>query len=981
MYDKMAKLYDEYESYVKKYRDLYGERVIVLYMCGSFYEVYSIEDGLVNIKEISELLNIQISRRNKAILDVDRVNTMMAGFPVHAAKKFVSILVQNNYTVVLVDQVSLPPKPKRAVTGVYSLGTTLDVATVETNNLMSIYFDETSCVKTGKNILCIGVGIIDISIGKSKIYEYNGDFSYCLDELYRIVCSNNPKECILSGDISLAYDDLLAHMGLKKECAHNRIGNYDKNIANISYQKKLLEKVWTPNSLLSVFEYLNIERFVFGTIAYVQLLQFSFQHNENILDKLEKPEIPRDNMILGYNALQQLNIDGNTTSLLNILNNAKTAIGKRAFREFILNHIRDRGEILKRYDIISSMAQTFGKIRKSLENVYDIARLYRRMVLKKLHPADMLQIKETFEALLNIPYENRYLDHMKGFLSFLYDHLDMEEIGKYHLDNISASFFKKNIYNEVDEAHDRYTSYLSFFTQLVDILNKTNKDYFRLEKNTDGYYLTITSKRYNEIKKELGKVVVGDWDIDCKDFVSKSISASSTSCKINHPLFTVINNKIVEKLDHLQRLVLVTYDRFLGTCAKEYGFLFEYMITFIGELDYYSTNAYNAHHYRYVRPNIDMDVTKSYVDIKDLRHPIVEQVSRDVEYVSNDITIGKDVDGYLLYGVNGGGKSVFSKSVAIAVTMAQAGMFVPCSEMTYVPYNYIYTRIPSGDDLYCGKSTFAVEICELRNILKYSDEHTLCIGDEVASGTEGISALSIVAAALTQLSQKRVSFVFATHLHDVADMLNLDNISVYHLEVSYDQRTNSIVYERKLKPGKGSSVYGLEVCKSYDLGDEFMRIANEFRNSVIGHNTSIMNTKKSRYNKEHFVDICDICKKNDASEVHHIKEQHTADKDGFIGSVHKNVESNLVNVCEKCHDDIHSGHITVHGYVLTTGGRILSVSYKEKEKDVTQFVKDLRYVSKKTIKEIIVECKERYDMELTTYKVNKILSSLHQKHS
>jgi DNA mismatch repair protein MutS len=251
----------------------------------------------------------------------------------------------------------------------------------------------------------------------------------------------------------------------------------------------------------------------------------------------------------------------------------------------------------------------------------------------------------------------------------------------------------------------------------------------------------------------------------------------------------------------------------------------------------------------------------------------------------------------------------------------------------------------------------------------------LCIGDEVASGTEGISALSIVAAALTQLCQKRVSFIFATHLHDVADMLNLENMKVYHLEVTYDPSTNSIIYDRKLKPGKGSSVYGLEVCKSYDLGDDFMKIANDFRNTVMGHNTSILNTKKSRYNKEHYVDVCDICKKINATEVHHIKEQHMADKDGFIGNIHKNVESNLVNVCEKCHDDIHSGLITVKGYVHTTEGRTLSVSYKEEEKDITKIVKDLRFVAKKTIKEIILECKESYNIDLTTYKVNKMLSS------
>ncbi|MFO0006156.1 MAG: DNA mismatch repair protein, partial [bacterium] len=111
-------LYTEYEEYVTKYVSEFGKNTVVLYRCGGFYEIYSIDDGLVDMKNICDLLNIQMSRRNKSILEVNRVNTLMAGFPAHALQKFVNILVDENFTVVIVDQITEPPKPKRAVTSI-----------------------------------------------------------------------------------------------------------------------------------------------------------------------------------------------------------------------------------------------------------------------------------------------------------------------------------------------------------------------------------------------------------------------------------------------------------------------------------------------------------------------------------------------------------------------------------------------------------------------------------------------------------------------------------------------------------------------------------------------------------------------------------------------------------------------------------------------------------------------------------------------
>ena len=113
-------LYDEYESYVLKYKKDYGDKVVVLYQCGSFYEIYSCGDGLVNMQELSTLLNIQVRRKNKSILEINRSNTMMAGFPDYALQNFLKILVDDFYTIVVVSQISPPPNQKRSVTQIVS---------------------------------------------------------------------------------------------------------------------------------------------------------------------------------------------------------------------------------------------------------------------------------------------------------------------------------------------------------------------------------------------------------------------------------------------------------------------------------------------------------------------------------------------------------------------------------------------------------------------------------------------------------------------------------------------------------------------------------------------------------------------------------------------------------------------------------------------------------------------------------------------
>jgi DNA mismatch repair protein MutS len=87
--------------------------------------------------------------------------------------------------------------------------------------------------------------------------------------------------------------------------------------------------------------------------------------------------------------------------------------------------------------------------------------------------------------------------------------------------------------------------------------------------------------------------------------------------------------------------------------------------------------------------------------------------------------------------------------------------------MQLCPYTSLHSRIWSHDNLWAGLSSFAVEVGELKDILDAADDKSLILGDEVCSGTESISATSLVAATLEHLHERKSHFLFATHLHDL----------------------------------------------------------------------------------------------------------------------------------------------------------------------------------------------------------------------
>jgi DNA mismatch repair protein MutS len=192
------------------------------------------------------------------------------------------------------------------------------------------------------------------------------------------------------------------------------------------------------------------------------------------------------------------------------------------------------------------------------------------------------------------------------------------------------------------------------------------------------------------------------------------------------------------------------------------------------------------------------------------------------------------------------------------------------------------------------------------------DNNSLVLGDELCSGTETMSAISIFVAGIQQLHNCKSSFIFATHLHEIVDfeeITNLNSVKIKHMSVIYDKEKDLLVYDRKLKDGPGSNMYGLEVCKSLNLPDDFIEAAYNIRTKYCPENTSILSLKTSHYNSKKIISMCEKCGKNPGTEVHHLYHQVDANNDGIIHSgdavFHKNNLANLMTLCENCHNNMH----------------------------------------------------------------------------
>ena len=253
--------------------------------------------------------------------------------------------------------------------------------------------------------------------------------------------------------------------------------------------------------------------------------------------------------------------------------------------------------------------------------------------------------------------------------------------------------------------------------------------------------------------------------------------------------------------------------------------------------------------------------------------------------------------------------STLMKSLGVSIMMAQCGMYVPCSSMTWTPITSLFTKIISRDNIWKGKSTFITEMNELKHILYQSNNTSLVLCDELTSGTETFSAAGIVATTLETLLERKSKFIITTHLHSLQQFSSLmahSELRVMHFGMEYKDK--QLIFDRILREGSGKSTYGLEIAEFLGFPPEFIQKAFQYRSQLDANAVPLQPQGQSRYNKNIWMDACEKCGSRDNLHTHHILPQKDASVDQYIGLYHKNKSSNLQVLCQKCHQELHHGH-------------------------------------------------------------------------
>lgn len=950
-------IYDDYIEYCKEYEEKYGEKTVVFMQVGDFFELYAVQSETeragADIYRVAELCNIQVSRKNKSILENSRQNPLMAGFPIATISKFIQTMLQYNYTCVLIRQTTPPPNPKREVTEVISPATTLTIQSSADSYLMVVYWECITDYATQKKYLSIGCGLIDITTGKSYVYEANStnsDPNYAMDEVYRLFCHYKPSELVFLGEIDPSTIDQLEQT-YRNTALHTCWNSKQFNVyKQVSYQNTVLEKIF-GKTLISPIEVLQLEKSPFATIAYTYMIQFAYEHNESIVQKIEKPVhlTNKTHLILEANCAYQLNLLSyqNEQTLYDILNQTKTAFGSRLFKERLLNPIISITELENRYDEVDYFKNYYQTLTPLLASILDLERIIRKIGLVKLQPCEWVSLHVSLEMAVKI---YTVLDKPTTSLSEVMQEyqsiLNLEECAKYNLQDIYTSLFKKGFAPELDAC---YSELQEHFAGLEEIARSLDPTLCKIDCNDrDGYFITTTKKRWDTIKQE--------------QYTAKPISSTSSVLRITSKAIEKRSDQILLLQRKLSIMNINRYKEYLVSFYDKFHTLFQKIIQDLAIIDVGCTNAKNAVDYNYKRPKL-VSQEHSYITANNLRHPIIERLSLQSGYVTNDIHLNHS--GMLLYGINASGKSSLMKSIGLAVIMAQAGMYT-AGTVELAPYSRLFTRITTMDNIWRGLSTFTVEMLELKNILNRCDKRSLVLGDELCAGTEAVSGIAIVAAGIKELQRKEVSFVFATHLHELleVELVKSTDIQVLHMHIEVDA-DGRIIYDRKLKPGSGSPLYGLEVCKFLQMPDTFLKTANEVRKKIQKIPSQLVPQKQSRYNKDLYVGNCEVCGKP-ATETHHIKHQ----KDATDMFVHHS--SNLVPLCEECHLQQHTGETIIEGKIHTSAGTQLQVLEKKAPEEKRKTVEELQKV-------LIYQIKGWYYRLKPTEKWKKVTTNSLQK--
>ena len=799
MAKKETPLMKQYNSIKAKHPD-----ALLLFRVGDFYETFG-EDAIRS----AGILNITLTARNNG---GDGEKIELAGFPHHSLNTYLPKLVMAGCRVAICDQLEDPKQTKkivkRGVTELVTPGVALndDILKSKSNNfLAAIHFNSAKKKKDE-----IGISFLDVSTGEFLISQGN------IDYIDKLIQNFNPSEILFSKQKRKLFTEVFG--------AHYHVFYLEDWVFQSDYAEEVLNKQFNTTSLKGF----GVDLLPSGIIAAGAALHYlsetrhdKLQHITKIARIAENEYVWMDRFTIGNLELYHTSSQ-NAVTLLDVIDKTISPMGGRLLKRWVALPLKNKSKIINRHEVVSYLLNKqpiLTAIQTNIKCIGDIERLISKVATGKVSPREVVQLKNSLEAILPIKKEaeNAKNNAIKTIGENLQDcKLLREKITNTLNEDAPVLIQKGNaiaegVSEELDELRSIAKGGKDYLNEMLEReTERTGINSLKIaSNNVFGYYIEVRNTHKDKVPEE---------------WIRKQ---------------TLVNAEryITEELKEYEAKILGAEEKIAFLESEVFSKLIEWMLQFIGQvqqnaqligkLDCLCSFASLAIEANYTRPLLDESFE---IDIKEGRHPVIEkQLSADQSFIPNDVYLDREMQQIIMItGPNMSGKSAILRQTALIVLLAQIGSFVPAKEARLGVVDKIFTRVGASDNISMGESTFMVEMNEAASILNNISERSLVLLDEIGRGTSTYDGISIAWAISEYLHEhpSRAKTLFATHYHELNEMTEtFDRVKNYN--VSVKELKETVLFLRKLVPGGSHHSFGIHVAKMAGMPKAVLDRANK----------------------------------------------------------------------------------------------------------------------------------------------------------
>jgi len=778
---------------------------ILFFRMGDFYEMF-FDDARI----ASQILGITLTSRGT--YNGDKVP--MCGIPHHANRAYIGRLLDSGWKVAICEQTEDPGSTKgivkREVVRLVTPGSVVDEK--ELDDKANLFMAAVSGDEAP-----YGLAHVDLSTGEFRLTEI-GSLEVLLDELARI----DPAEVLIPEN---------RHLGIQQSLSGYRLEVLKRDAYDSRDAVSLLKEQMQVRSLAG-FGCQDMPQGIIaaGAIAsYLRDTQKGFpEHIREIVTYHMGDYMALDEATCAHlELLKTMRRQSVKGSLFHIIDKTVTPMGSRLLKNWISYPLIQLDKIRERLAAVACLKEDpllRREMRDELKEVYDIARLNGRIVLRRANARDLIALKS---SLLRLPFiKDALKDSHSTLLSAIASDLDpLQDIFQWIEAAIQedppVSLKEGGIIKEgYDEALDRLIS-----------LSRDGKSWIARFARSEQERTGISSLKvgFNKVFGYYIEVSKSNLHLVPDDYIRKQTLVNgeryiTEALKIKEGEVLGAEEKRVELegeiFEALRKRIALENKRIRETADL------------ISKIDVIAGLAETAEVNDYTCPEVNESTA---LDIIQGRHPVVELSVKEEDFVPNDIHLDAEKQQVMIItGPNMAGKSTILRQTALTVLMAQMGGFVPASNAVVGMVDRIFTRVGASDDLARGQSTFMVEMNETANILRHMTPRSLVILDEIGRGTSTYDGLSIawaVAEALHDREGKGVRTLFATHYHELTELVATKQ-RVKNFNIAVREWNDKIIFLRKLVPGGTSRSYGIQVAQIAGIPEDVIRRAKEILDNL-----------------------------------------------------------------------------------------------------------------------------------------------------